>query len=291
MRCTLSALMLFVGATAHAEVSVVDDYGQRVTLSAPARRVVSLAPHLTELLFAAGAGARVVGAIEHSDFPEAAKALPRVGSETGIQLEALLRLEPDLVAAWPNAGSRRQIERIAALGVPVYRSEPRELDDIARTLQAFGTLAGTRGEADAAAQAFRARAEALRRENAAKSRVRVFYQVWHRPYMTINGAHLISKIMRLCGGENVFAALPVIAPPIDREAVLRADPEVIVASGADGERPMWLDEWRAFPRLRAAARGHLYAIAPELLQRHTPRILDGAARLCAVFDEVRADAR
>ena len=285
---TLIAVMLCAAPLARAEISVVDDYGHRVALAGPAQRIVSLSPHLTELLFAAGAGARLVGVIEHSDYPAAAKTLPRIGSESGIRLEALLQLKPDLVAAWPNAGSRRQIERIAALGVPVYRSEPRELDDVARTLQTLGTLAGTRAVADEAAADFRARAETLRRTNASKERLRVFYQVWNRPLMTVNGAHLISKVMRMCGGENVFAALPVIAPPIDREAVLRAAPEVIVASGVGESRPPWLDEWRAFPQLPAVAKGHLYSVPPDLLQRHTPRILDGAERLCKLFDQVRA---
>lgn len=287
MRKTLIAIILGTSITASAEVSVRDDYRNRITLQAPAHRIVSLAPHLTELLYAAGAGDRLVGAIEHSDYPEAARNLPRVGSESGINLEALLRLKPDLVAAWPNAGSRRQIERLAALGIPVYRSEPRELDDIAVTLQALGELAGTRAVAEAAARAFRERAARLQREHSAKPRLRVFYQVWDRPLMTVNGAHLISKVIRLCGGENVFAALPVIAPPIDREAVLRADPEVIIASGADGLRPAWLDDWNAFSQLTAVRRGSLHAVPPELMQRHTPRILDGAERLCALFDQAR----
>lgn len=280
--------MLGATAAAHAQVSVTDDYGNRVTLQQPARRVVSLAPHLTEILYAAGAGDRMVGAMEHSDYPEAARKLLRIGSETGINLEGLLNLKPDLVAAWPNAGSRRQIDRIAALGIPVYRSEPRELDDIARTLQSLGELTGTRAAADAAAQAFRGRAAELQRTHSGKPSVRVFYQVWDRPLMTVNGAHLISKVIRLCGGVNVFAALPVIAPPIDREAVLRADPEVIVASGADSRRPAWLDDWSAFPGLTAVARSNLHAIPPELMQRHTPRILEGAERLCAIFDQARA---
>lgn len=288
MRSALIAIMLGATAVARAEVSVLDDYGHRITLREPARRVVSLAPHLTEMLYAAGAGERMVGAIEHSDFPEAAKALPRIGSESGINLEALLRLKPDLVAAWPNAGSRRQIERIAALGIPVYRSEPRELDDVARTLLALGELAGTGTAAAAAASAFRERVAALQRAHAAKPRLRVFYQVWDRPLMTVNGTHLISKVIRLCGGENVFERLPVIAPPIDREAVVRADPEIIVASGSDGRRPPWLDDWGAFPRLAAVARGELHAIPPELMQRHTPRILDGAERLCAIVERARA---
>jgi len=288
MRKTLIAIILGTSIAVSAEVSVRDDYQNRITLQEPAHRIVSLAPHLTELLYAAGAGDRLVGAIEHSDYPEAARRLPRVGSETGINLEAVLRLKPDLVAAWPNAGSRRQIERLAALGIPVYRSEPRELDDIAVTLQALGELAGTRATADAAARAFRARAAGLEREHSAKPKLRVFYQVWGRPLMTVNGAHLISKVIRLCGGENVFAALPVIAPPIDREAVLRADPEVIIASGSDERRPAWLDDWNAFSQLTAVKRGSLHAVPPQLMQRHTPRILEGAERLCVLFDQARA---
>lgn len=288
MRPILIAVTFFAAAFANAEVRVTDDYGQRVALARPAERIVSLAPHLTELLYAAGAGERLVGAIEHSDYPDEARRLPRIGSETGINLEALLRLKPDLVAAWPNAGSRRAVDRIAALGVPVYRSEPRELDDVARTLLALGVLAGTQPAAKAAAQAFRDHVAALRRSHAAKPVVRVFYEVWNRPLMTVNGAHLISKVMALCGGENVFAALPVIAPPIDREAVLRANPEAIVASGVDGRDPAWLRDWRAFPQLTAVARGNLFAIAPELMQRHTPRILEGAERLCSALDEARS---
>jgi iron complex transport system substrate-binding protein len=287
MRSALTAIMLGAAATAAAEVGVTDDYGQRVRLEQPARRIVSLAPHLTELLYAAGAGDRLVGAIEHSDYPEPAKSLPRVGSDSGIKLEALLALKPDLVTAWPNAGSGRQIERIAGLGIAVYRSEPRALDDVARTLQALGELAGTRETAAAAAAGFRGRVAELRRLHAGKAPVRVFYQVWDRPLMTVNGEHLISKVIELCGGANVFAALPAIAPPIEREAVLRANPEVIVASGADGRRPAWLDDWAAFPALTAVARGQLHAIPPELVQRHTPRILEGAERLCAIFEQAR----
>ncbi len=283
----LGALLL-AACAAQAEVRVTDDYGNAVVLAAPARRVVSLAPHLTELMYAAGAGERMVGALQYSDFPPAAKRLPRVGSEASIDLEALVALRPDLVIAWPNAGSARAVERIAALGIPVFRSEPRELEDIARTLETLGQLAGTESAAAAAARAFRARARDIARRHASRSPVRVFYQVWDRPLITVSGDHVISKAMRLCGGENVMADLPALAPEIDRERVLRADPEAIVASGADGARPAWLDAWRAFPELAAVRGDNLYAIRPELLQRHTPRLLDGADELCRILDAVRA---
>ena len=282
----LLALLLAAGA-AQAQLRVTDDYGRAVVLAAPARRVVSLAPHLTELMYAAGAGARLVGALEYSDYPSEAKALPRVGSEASIDLEALVALRPDLVIAWPNAGSARAVERIAALGIPVFRSEPRELEDIARTMETLGRLAGTQAAASAAASAFRDRAASIERRYAQRARVRVFYQVWDRPLVTVNGDHVISKVMRLCGGENVMAALPALAPEIDRETVLRAGPEAIVASGPDGARPAWLDDWRAFPALAAVRHDNLYSIRPELLQRHTPRLLDGAQELCRILEAVR----
>lgn len=286
-RAILCSLLLAAGV-ARAEVRVTDDYGKPVVLAAPARRVVSLAPHLTELMYAAGAGERLVGALQYSDYPPAAKRLPRVGSEAQIDLEALLALKPDLVIAWPQSGSARAVERIAALGIPVFRSEPRTLDGIAATLEMLGRLAGTEKAAGAAAAAFRARAARLARTYSALPPVRVFYEVWDHPLMTVNGDHVISKVIRLCGGENVMADLPALAPEIDRELVLRANPEVILASGADGRRPAWLDEWKAFPALAAVRRANLYAIRPELLQRHTPRLLDGAAELCGILRGVRA---
>jgi len=285
-RATLIALALGCGA-ARADIRVTDDYGRQVLLAAPARRVVSLAPHLTELMYAAGAGASMAGALQYSDYPPEARRLPRVGSEAQIDLEAVVALSPDLVVAWPNSGSAAAVERIAALGIPVFRSEPRELEHIARTLETLGKLAGTTAAAGTAARAFRARAAGLERTHAQRPRVRAFYQVWNRPLITVNGEHVISKVMRLCGGENVMAALPALAPEIDRELVLRADPEAILASGADGKRPAWLDDWRAFPALAAVRGDNLYAIRPELLQQHTPRLLDGAEAVCHILEQVR----
>jgi len=284
----LISIALSVPASAAAPLVVRDDYDREVRLEAPAARVVSLAPHLTELLYAAGAGARLVGAVDYSDFPPQAMALPRVGSSAGIDLEALLALRPDLVVAWPDSSSERTLARLTALGLPVYRSEPRALEDIARTLERLGRLTGSESAAALAARGFRARAAELERRYAERAPVRVFYEIWDRPLMTVNGEHVISKVLRLCGGRNVFAELPVLAPSIDREAVLRADPEVIVASALQGERPAWLEAWSAYPGLTAASRGNLYAVPPELIQRHTPRLLDGAERLCAILEKARA---
>jgi iron complex transport system substrate-binding protein len=269
MRWALFALLLF-GLNSKADIAVRDDYGNTVRLAKPATRIVSLAPHLTELVYAASAGTSMVGAVEYSDYPAAARELPRVGGDSTVSLEAVL------IVAWPNPGSVRVINRLGELGLPVFRSEPRELEDIAITLERLGALGGTPKEAEGAARAFRARKAELEKRYARRSNVRVFYQVWNRPLLTVNGDHVISKVIRLCGGENVFASLPLIAPEIDAEALLRANPEVIVTSNPAAERPPWL------PKAR------FYVVPAELIQRHTPRLLDGAELVCRALDEARA---
>jgi iron complex transport system substrate-binding protein len=278
---------MFAGAQA-ASVRVVDDSGQRVTLAQPARRIVSLAPHVTEILFAAGAGSYLVGAVSYSDYPEAAKKIPGVGSYPNVDLERIVALKPDLVVAWPSGNAPAQLERLRALGLTVYRSEPHRIEDVAVNIERLGTLAGTQTVADATAATFRARQRELAQRYRARSPVTVFYQIWHRPLMTINGTHLINQVIALCGGVNVFAGLPALTPILDVEAVLTADPAVIVASGMDEARPAWLEDWRRWPQLRAVRDRHLYFVPPDLLQRHGPRILDGAEQLCVALDQARA---
>lgn len=280
--CATSSL-----AAVAADLRITDDTGAALHLKQPAQRIVSLAPHLTELLFAAGAGSKVVGVVSYSDFPEAAKALPQVGSYTNVDMEALAALKPDLVVAWKSGNRNAHLDRLSALGIPVFINEPRNLDDVARALETFGELAGTSAEARTAAARFRARLTSLRSRYSTLPPVRTFYQVWDRPLMTINGEHLIGDVIRLCGGENVFADLPQLAPTVNAESVLAANPEAIVASGMGDARPEWLDQWRRWPSISAVAGDNLFFIPPTIIQRHTPRILDGASRLCEQLNEAR----
>jgi len=282
------AAACLVWMNAHADISVRDDLGQTVTLAQPARRIVSLAPHVTEMLFAAGAGEYLVGTVAYSDYPEAAKRIPRVGGYTSLDLEAVVALRPDLIVAWKSGNAAHQLEKLRDLGFTVYVTEPRHIEDVPTNIERLGRLAGTDAAASSAATAFRARHDALRRRYGARPPVNVFYQIWDRPLMTVNGEHLISDVLRLCGGQNVFASLSVLAPKVDIEAVLATDPEIIVASGMGEARPEWLDDWRRWQRLKAVRNDNLFFVPPELLQRHTPRILDGAERLCAAFDQARA---
>jgi len=287
-RALLIAVTVFA-QSALAAIAVRDDTGSEIRIAAPAARIVSLAPHLTELVYAAGAGQALVGASEYSDYPQSARALPRVGAAEGIDIEAILALRADLVLAWRGSGNARAIERLAALGLPVFQSDPRTLDDIPRTIDRLGRLAGTDAAAARAAAEFRARAARMRARYGSLPKVRVFYEVWDRPLLTINGRHVISRVIELCGGMNVFAGLPRLVPSIDRESVLRADPDVIVASGTGNHRAPQVDAWREYGGLSAVSRGHLYTIAPDLLQRQTPRLLDGAESLCQILERVRSD--
>ncbi|MBF0190630.1 MAG: cobalamin-binding protein [Magnetococcales bacterium] len=268
-------------------VSASDASGRVIQLPHPAQRVVSLAPNLTELMFAVGAGAQLIGAADHSDFPPPARQIARIGGYDRFDPETVIALRPDLVLGWSSGNPAASLERLERFGLTVFRADPLRLDEIPLDLERLGLLTGHARQAESEARAFRARLAALRLRYREAPRVRMFYQVWHQPLMTINGAHLISDVMALCGGENVFAHLNTLAPVIDLEAVLAADPEAIVASGMDAQRPEWLDHWREWRPLTAATRENLFFIPPDLLQRHTPRILDGAERLCPLLETAR----
>jgi iron complex transport system substrate-binding protein len=272
---------------AHAQISVRDDVGNTVKLAAPAKRIVSLSPHITEILYAAGAGKQVVAAVEYSDYPEEAKQLPRVGGYSRLDLEAVVAQKPDLVIAWQSGNAKAGVEKLKALGIPVFLSQPNNIEDVAGNLERFGELSGNEKTAVEAATRLRARLALLKRQYSAKPTVRVFYQVWEKPLMTVNAKQIISDVIRLCGGENVFADLGPISPTISVEAVLAANPEVITVGGMGSKHPEWVEPWKQWPRITAVQRGNLFFIDPVLIQRHTPRLLDGAEVMCKQLEEAR----
>ena len=268
-------------------LEVIDATGATVALNAPARRIVSLAPNATELLFAAGAGDRVVGVLSPADWPPEAARLPRVGDARALDLERIVALKPDLAVAWPYA-SPAQVERLRSIGIPVYISDPRTPEAIADDIERLGVLSGRAETAARAATTLRARLAALRERERAAERVRVFYEIWTQPLYTIGGGHLITAAIDLCGGENVFAQQALPAPQVSVEAVLAARPDVIVA-GADGAvRPAWLDAWAAWRDLPAVTRDNLFVVDANLLHRAGPRFIEGAEQLCAALDQARA---
>nr|WP_243726479.1 cobalamin-binding protein [Halomonas ventosae] len=270
------------------EVCARDDTDRQVCLAAPAERIVALSPGATELLFAAGAGQRLVAVVDHSDYPPAANELPSVGSHDRLDLERLVALQPDLVIGWVTGNPAEQVERLERLGVAVFRIEPRTFEGIATALERLAQLAGSEAQGRLAAERFRRGLAELAARHAEASPVPVFYQVWDAPLMTVNDEHLIGKAIRLCGGVNVFGGLARLVPRIDEEALLAADPEVILAGGRGEENHRWLEAWQRFPELTAVARDNLFLVPPSLLQRPTPRLLEGTEALCKRLDQARA---
>lgn len=278
--------------SAQATVTATDDTGATVSLAAPAQRVISLAPHVTELIYAAGGGAKLVGAVSYSDYPPEAKQVPRVGDNKALDLERIVALKPDLIVIWRHGNAQAQLERLRELHIPLFFSEPHQLDDVAATLTRLGTLLGTSSTADAAASAYRQDIARLRTRYADRPPVSVFYQVWDQPLMTLNGTHVISDVITLCGGRNVFAKLAPLVPTVSTEAVLAANPEVIVTASAGATKPdtplPQLEKWRAWPSLKAVARNNLFAIDGDLIDRPAPRIAQGAAQLCEDLEVARS---
>ena len=278
---------LAIHANANAAISVVDDDGDTVVLPHPAQRIVTLAPHLTEMMFAIGAGPHIVGTVTYSDFPAEAKRIPVIGDNLHIDLERVAALKPDLLVVWQHGNASRELDALRQLGIPLFYSEPHDLAQIPDTLTRLGRLAGTDAKAQQVADSMRTQFNNLAARYARRPSVRVFYQVWDKPLYTLNGKHYVSDVFRLCGGENIFAGLTTTAPVVSVEAVLQENPEAIMTGDLRKEEN-GLALWKAYPRMLAVQRGNLFAFDPDLLVRPGPRIVEGAAAVCEKLDLARS---
>ncbi|MFT5643492.1 MAG: iron complex transport system substrate-binding protein [Janthinobacterium sp.] len=290
LRVASVALLCLMFSVSHAAIEVQDDAGHTVVLQQPAQRIISMAPHVTELLFAAGGGNRVVGAMNFSDYPAAAKRLPQIGSNAQVDIERVIALKPDLVIVWQSGTAARQIEQMRQLGLPIFYSEPQQLDDIATSLLRFGQLMGTDAVAQEAARTFRQQIAALTKQYAQRPPVRVFYQIWDQPLYTLGGRHIVSAAIGLCGGQNIFGAFKVAAPSVGIEAVLVANPEVILGGLLHEQREQserGIDLWRPYASLLAVKRGNLFRLDGQLLMRAGPRMAQGIALMCEKLELAR----
>jgi iron complex transport system substrate-binding protein len=248
-------------------------------------RIVSLAPNLTEIAFAAGAGGQLVGTVEYSDYPEAARALPRVGDGWSVDVERVLALRPDLVLAWASGTPEATIARLRALRLRVVSVPTFRLADVPAALRMVGEMAGTRPVAEAAATRFESAIGALRERYAGAGEVTVFVEIDDEPLYTVSGRHVISEAVELCGGRNVFDDLPQVAPRIDVEAVLARNPQVILSTDDTVEDPR--EAWRRWPELDAIRLGAVYSVPSDTVARATPRLVDGVGAVCSALDDAR----
>jgi len=280
IRVVVLALAAAFAAEARA-LQLVDDRGVSLSLERPAQRIVALAPHLAEIAFAAGAGGKLVGVSAFSRHPDGARRLPVVASSGRVDIERLIALKPDLVLAWQSGNAPLQIARLERIGIPVFVTEVRVLADIPRIVREVGRLGDSADLADARAREFENEAEGLRERYAGRRGVPVFLEIWHRPMLTVNGRHLISDALRVCGGRNVFAAARTITPLVSREQVLDARPEVIITSGFANEA---LPAWKGFEHVPAVRHNRIYAIDPDALSAQGPHVLEGVRAVCRQLD-------
>jgi len=287
MKLWLVLLFLSVIAVPAQAITVQDFSGREVTLDQPAKRIVALAPHIVENLYSAGAGDKLVGVVSYSDFPDEAKNVPEVGTYNAFSLEQVLALNPDLVVMWGSGNGMQTLSTFEALGIPVYVSELRQLSDVPKSIRNLSQLAGTPAIGEAEASRIETELNVLHRRYGEKRSLSVLYQIWNDPLQTVNGEHLISEIIALCGGHNVFGDASSLAPRVSIESVLLRDPDAIVASGMGEARPEWLDQWRAYPSLTAVADEALFFVNPDHLQRPSARIVLGARSLCQQLDQIR----
>ena len=288
-RFSFAAALAFAAATASAEqpeLRLVDDGGQVVQLAQPARRIVALAPHLTELVYAAGAGDRLVAVGKYSDFPPEAKSKPVISDAFAVNYETLAQLKADLVLVWGSGTPERVKSKLRSLGVPVYEIEIRNVAGLADTLRSIGRLAGTEGVAQARAQAITSDWAALKATYSGRRRVRVFYELWDAPLMTLTSQHLISSAIDACGGSNVFGELSTLTATVSWEVAVQRDPELVVTAGTRGEaaKP---GRWAEFAQVSATKHGEFANIDGDLISRSGPRFVDGARELCLAIDRAR----
>lgn len=274
--------------TCQAEILLYDDLNHEIRLQKPVQRIISLTPHITELLFTAGAGDKIIGTVSHSDYPEAAKTIPRIGDAASVDIEKIIALNPDVIIVWATGTSHSILENLHQLNFPLYYSEARTLEQIALSLTKLGKLADTESVARGNSNVFLTQMNSLKQMYSKKDPVNVFYQFWYQPIFTINKNHLINDVIKLCGGRNIFSGLASLTPIVDIESVLAGNPDVIIASGQTSSPPQWLDKWNTWPEINAVKYEQLYSIPPDFLLRHTLRILKGATLMCEYIDKARS---
>ena len=289
MRCNGLALLatLTLLPPALSAVVVTDDAGRRITLRQIPKRIISVAPGATEMLFAAGAGNLINATVEYSDEPPAAKIIPRIGDGIAVDMERIVALKPDVLVVWPGGGNPAQIAQLERLGFPLYRQQVNALGDIPGSLRRLGALTGTQPAAENAARDIEARLVQLKQRYGGSQHTTVLLQVWQHPVYTVGGKHLMTDALRLCGARNVFGDLTDMGPAVDVEAVIARDPDFIVAVAPPGSAAAWLADWRRFTHLHAVQNNRLIEFEDWRLSRLGPSALGGTEALCRAIESKR----
>lgn len=253
-----------------------------------AQRIIALAPHAVELVFMLGAGDRIIATTQFADYPDAAKSIERVGGYSGIQIERVLELNPDLIIAWKGGNKDQDIEQMKKLGLPVYLSITKKLDDIPKEMLALGEKLALQEQARKHAKAFRTHLSDMRDSHQNKPQVKVFYQLWSEPLRAMAAGSWINELVTGCGGVNIFSDTALDYPQVSIETVLLAKPEVIIIPSQHGSKIEAGDKWGKWPEIPAVKNNQIHYIDGDILHRFSGRVLQGMQALCDVFDNVRS---
>lgn len=256
-----------------------------------AHRIISLAPHLTEMVYSAGAGDKLVGVVNYSDYPQDAKKKPIIGSYNAINIERIIELQPDLILSWRSGNRLQDYERLHSLqkklGFTLFESEINVLEDIPTLIEKIGQLAASEKQARLQAQKLREKLDGLRQQYANDDRISVFYQIWNKPLITMGGKQFISQGIKLCGGENVFNDLGSLTGQVSLETVLIRNPQVLLLGGSRERQQDWQKNWQKLPRLQAVQNEQIYLLNNDLYQRPTARFINALPALCNKIDQAR----
>ena len=285
---TIVGTLIFIPSVfSSSKLTVVDDSGATIRLKKPAIRIVALAPHIVENIYSAGAGDLLVASVNHADYPPEASSLPRVGGYNTFNIEAIAALKPDVIFAWQSGTPKHFIDKIKQLGIPLYLDEPSTMEEVANSIRNIGILTNRKNTAEITIKKYLNDLQQLRQINVAKTNVTVFYQVWHDPIYTINGQQIISDVLRICGGKNIYASEKIKAPIITIESLIARNPDIII-SGSNHEKNVDpLHRWKKWPNLTAIKHNNLFTVNADIVSRHTVRLIQGAHSVCENFDIAR----
>ena len=256
------------------------------------KRIITVAPHLTEIVEAAGGVNSLISVSAYSNYPESVKKLPITSDARSIDLERMKQLKPDLIIYWRGGMPETHIESLKKIfnraETQIISVEPKKLSDIAQDIETIGKVLGTQAIANKNAKVFNAQIAELKRkyQSPNKRKVRVFYQVWSQPLMTLNQDHLIADIIQICGGEQLFAKEKLLVPIVSREAVVEANPEIIFTATDSGKKVDW-SMWTSIPQLAATKGKAFVALDGDTISRPSPRIIQGANKICSEIDKIR----
>ncbi|WP_084205714.1 cobalamin-binding protein [Thiomicrorhabdus chilensis] len=278
---------LFTGCLLLLQIQQAWSDNETPTSRADYQRIISLSPHITELLFSAGAGDKLIGRVAFSDYPPQVSDIANVGTAAALSIERIIQLQPDLIIAWQSGTRPQDVERLNQLGFHVIFSEPRKLSEIPQEIRRFGTLFNSADHAEIQALKLEKLIETLRQRYTSSLPVRAFYQIWNDPLMTVNQQQFISQAMQLCGARNIFADLPLLAGEVNMESVLQRDPQIILLGGEEAMQKQWQQEWQKWHSLTAVKNQQIYTLNADFFHRATARLIEALPQLCENIQQAR----